>query len=119
MAMPGCGRPALLGMAGAGLPWGAGDGQGQPGLVVPWGTLPARQKENTPALLGQPGCGRQAWQGEKGYEILPSTDNMDTAQDAMLMREECSRTCSPQQTKPSIPPTCTKKYGEVDCFFNF
>lgn len=76
MAMPGCGRPALQGHGCCEECW-RWAGRARAG-----GALAARLKGSTPALLGQPGCGSQARQGGKGFQILPSPDNMDSAQDA-------------------------------------
>lgn len=73
--------PAGARLGQVGLPWGAGPLAGTARAGGAPGALAARKKGSPPALLGQPGCGSQAQQRGKGYEILPSTGSMDAAQD--------------------------------------
>lgn len=76
MAMPGCGSPALQGHGCREECW-RWAGRARAG-----GALAARLKGRLLALLGQPRCGSQARQGGKGFQILPSPGNMDSAEDA-------------------------------------
>lgn len=95
----------------------AGDGQGEPGLVGPW--QPGWKEAPLPCWASQGVGARPATEGKASRSFRALTTWTQLKMPLGLMQVEHSHTCSPQQTKPDILPTCTKKMVKLICLVFF
>lgn len=105
---------ACLGQVG--LSWVPDHGQGQPGLVVPRRPWQPGRKEAPLPCWGSQGVGARLSREGRATRSFPA----HSSRWHLGWREwERSCTCSPQQTKPDIPPTCTEENGQVGFWLAF
>lgn len=112
--------PAGARLGQVGLPWGAGPLAGTAragGARGPW--QPGR-KEAPLLCWDSQGVGARLSSEGRATRSFPAPAVWTQLKMALgLMRVERSRTCSPQQTKPDIPPTRTEENSEVGFWLFF